>query len=1057
MRKVSEHIETAIVSGPPGVSYGKMYSMHRYWSKKSPEVIAEFIEHYTDPGDLILDPFSGSGVTACEAVRLGRRAIAIDLNPVATFMTKAILAPVNLSRLKWAFRDVKAKSEELVNDLYITRCPKCNRKAVVQFVVRHNKEPKRIAYTCACTAGRQFKDPCKGDLALDRSMERARIPFWYPESVRLPAIREKQYTYLHELFTRRNLIALSIIYHTIEEIEQESIRHLMKLAFTAVLDKCSRMMPLAPANLNLKPTLQQGWIALRFYTPPLWEEVNPWYAFERSFQRVYEGKRDSNEKLKDAVLASSYRDIETRKANALVLTGSSEELLRDVIPSGSVDYVLTDPPFGDHIQYLALSTFWGGWLKFKLAYEKEVVVAPKRGKTMKEYDQRLGEVLGLTRRVMRQGEYLHIFWEDIRGPYLNKLVNLMCTAGIKAEKVVHQPPPSSFGAKVRERAGACGSYLVRGSVAKHKPLRVPLASREAVLFRVANAAKQALVMRGGKATIAAVLHSVFQKLGGEDLLRLAREDAERFVRESLVRFAVVEGENIRLIKWRHGGQESELESKVKRAYLDAKSLFGNDPKKVNQVRQRVLKRFQNEGLTLEDISSSEKEISFEQVGKHRITRFNELLCLLGRAYRFDVGASGPDKRTVSWLSGLDSTVHFKITDRHTIVSVSRRLPQGKVESDVGAIEDQTLERAMLSWCAANPNKASTLEPRLNPMGRTPEPPQPTREATLRVLENRKLCENHYLISLDYDSRYSEPRPGQFFHMICDPEGASTLEDGQRRGYELTLRRPLSAHRVHYKDFDRNLLSTRSMIPYEIKEAIQRPVSKIDFLYKAVGRGTQALSAVNVGNRLHVLGPLGNGFDIKAVDTAVIVAGGIGVAPLAALAERLRYLGIAVRLYLGAQNLALLRPVLTARLTARPDPAMEDEIAGGTPRFLRLIKEEFKAIGADPVKVCTDDGTVGIRGLVVDILKEDLKEGRIGKKGGTVVYACGPYKMLKAVSALASAYGLPCQVLLEERMACGIGACLSCTCRVKLPGGGTRKCRVCADGPVFEAGDVVWPT
>jgi dihydroorotate dehydrogenase electron transfer subunit len=218
----------------------------------------------------------------------------------------------------------------------------------------------------------------------------------------------------------------------------------------------------------------------------------------------------------------------------------------------------------------------------------------------------------------------------------------------------------------------------------------------------------------------------------------------------------------------------------------------------------------------------------------------------------------------------------------------------------------------------------------------------------------------------------------------------------------------------------------------------------------VGKGTKRLSEISRGSYLDAIGPIGNGFQIDKVGTAVIVAGGIGVAPLVALSERLRYLGSEIILYLGALKKDLFRPILGSR----PDSTIEDGFANGSKGFLQLINNEFKEIGAKKTTVCTDDGSLGEKGLVSEILKNDI-ESEVLPISNATIYACGPGKMLRAVSDIAHKYKIPCQVLLEERMACGIGACLSCTCRVRGEKGEVERKRVCIDGPVFKSEDLLW--
>lgn len=207
--------------------------------------------------------------------------------------------------------------------------------------------------------------------------------------------------------------------------------------------------------------------------------------------------------------------------------------------------------------------------------------------------------------------------------------------------------------------------------------------------------------------------------------------------------------------------------------------------------------------------------------------------------------------------------------------------------------------------------------------------------------------------------------------------------------------------------------------------LRRPISICDvsggslrLVFQVKGEGTLWLSQRAPGDRLDVLGTLGNGFRLANVGgRPFFLGGGIGVPPL-----------------------------LLAMKAAKNQGAEPEAILGFRSRDAVILEEDFRAAG--PVEVATDDGSYGTHGFVTDVLKRRLGDC-------TAVCACGPKPMLRAVAALAEAVGLPCQVSMEERMGCGIGACLVCACALRDDDGGTRYGHVCKDGPVFDAKDVVW--
>ncbi|SHM84079.1 dihydroorotate dehydrogenase electron transfer subunit [Caldanaerovirga acetigignens] len=208
-------------------------------------------------------------------------------------------------------------------------------------------------------------------------------------------------------------------------------------------------------------------------------------------------------------------------------------------------------------------------------------------------------------------------------------------------------------------------------------------------------------------------------------------------------------------------------------------------------------------------------------------------------------------------------------------------------------------------------------------------------------------------------------------------------------------------------------------PFSIADA-HREEGTADIIYRVVGEGTSILSQKRPGEVLDIMGPLGRGFPLPLPGRLpLIVGGGVGVAPLLFLAKELNKSGLVGRAFLGFS-------------TAR-------EAFG---------KEIFETCGFS-VELTTDDGTHGKRGFPTDLL-EDFLKGE--KKVQAVVYACGPRMLLLKVKEIAVSFGILAYLSLEEKMGCGIGACLGCA--VKSAKGGYKK--VCRDGPVFEAGEVeIW--
>ena len=202
---------------------------------------------------------------------------------------------------------------------------------------------------------------------------------------------------------------------------------------------------------------------------------------------------------------------------------------------------------------------------------------------------------------------------------------------------------------------------------------------------------------------------------------------------------------------------------------------------------------------------------------------------------------------------------------------------------------------------------------------------------------------------------------------------------------------------------------------------------IDLLYEAVGPKTAALSRLQGDTDVACLGPLGHGFHEPAAGAAaVLVGGGIGIPPLLFLGDYLRRGGCRVILLIGARN------------------------AG------KHLPPELLEPAADEVLLATDDGSKGHQGFVTELLP-----GAVERTRDCAVYCCGPYGMMAAVAAACRDLRLPCQVSLEEYMACGIGVCVGCVVETAKPSKGddaspyNRYSRICLDGPVYDAESVCW--
>ncbi|MGB4781075.1 dihydroorotate dehydrogenase electron transfer subunit [Candidatus Methylomirabilis sp.] len=325
------------------------------------------------------------------------------------------------------------------------------------------------------------------------------------------------------------------------------------------------------------------------------------------------------------------------------------------------------------------------------------------------------------------------------------------------------------------------------------------------------------------------------------------------------------------------------------------------------------------------------------------------------------------------------------------------------------------------------------------------------EVPVEVVSNRQIGPEYFSMRLVGHRHLARFRPGQFLML------------GWTDGPDPLLPRAMSIRRA--RQFPVSSFQFRVVEPETRNPKPETRIAEVEILYKVCGRGTALLAAMRPGRSLRVLGPLGNGFEVPRSATEVfLVAGGIGVPPIAALAE----------------GLATHRASRETKMTV---------FLGGRSKADLLCAVDFKRVGAK-VHVATEDGSAGQKGLVTELLEQYLDtsrpapdtpslplpppRGRDGwggaprtksplyKRGVGGIYACGPHPMLAALASIAEKYELPYQASLEASMACGFGACMGCVVSVK--GGerdlsasqGDRTYRlVCKDGPVFNGYDIIW--
>jgi dihydroorotate dehydrogenase electron transfer subunit len=267
----------------------------------------------------------------------------------------------------------------------------------------------------------------------------------------------------------------------------------------------------------------------------------------------------------------------------------------------------------------------------------------------------------------------------------------------------------------------------------------------------------------------------------------------------------------------------------------------------------------------------------------------------------------------------------------------------------------------------------------------------------QILAHYQFDGDQYILTLDSVEIASNTIPGQFVHL--------------RVSDAIPMRRPISVM------------------------SVDKINGTFDLLYKIVGEGTKKLSESKVGDILSVIGPIGNGFELTDKKLPLLIGGGVGMPPMIAIAQKIKDTDYDPFVILGSE----------APFPFTPEKSNIGPECDEASHTMPLLEEWGVAC-----RLTSLQGFKGVyKGYVTDLAKSYLDTLSNNELSKVEVFSCGPLPMLEAVAKLAADYNLPCQVSLEEFMACAVGGCAGCVVEVKTDNGNSMK-RVCVDGPVFDA-------
>lgn len=445
-----------------------VYDAHTYHTKVPPEAIAHLIEHYTDEGDLVLDPFCGSGMTGVAALRTGRIPILIDLSPAATFIALNFLTPIQPKLYRDAFMQVlnAVSAEEMT--LYRTRCRRCGKLVPMEYMVwsyslecphcgkdfvlwdvardehdsvrdskiraefdcpycrehlkkrhlhRTRLSPVQVGYYC-CEHSRQESKatPDDFDFQVLAECESLGIPseLWYPNAKLPPGVNTRQaiahgLTSIDRLYTTRALRAVARLWDTARRWPDDSLALKLMFTVTSLYQRVTRLS-------EFRFWGGSGNIA-NYNVPMIFNEQNVYKTFYRKARTImqYMETWDTTPRPSFCLSTQSATDLTT-------------------IPDDAIDYVVTDPPFGRNINYSEMNFLWEAWLGAFTNPAQEAIMNEVQGKAVDEYRRLLESAFREIHRVLKPGRWLTVMFHNSSARVWSAIQNALSSAGFTIQE-----------------------------------------------------------------------------------------------------------------------------------------------------------------------------------------------------------------------------------------------------------------------------------------------------------------------------------------------------------------------------------------------------------------------------------------------------------------------------------------------------------------------------------------------------------------------------------------------------------------------------------------------
>lgn len=425
-------------------SHPAHYLIHKYWGRKPYNVISTYITHFTEPGDTVLDPFMGSSMVPIESIKNGRFGIGVDINPISKFIGKNTVSKVDIEEFNKSAFNIINNLKEKYGHFYETACPDCATSSIITNGIWEENRLVRIKGNCS-THGSFVKNAENLDInKYEEIKELKKIMslkkrIHYPQDNIFKYVQRSGVKNLDDLFNDRALILISTMKELIDDTKDDHIRSLLNIAFTSMLPNVSKMLP----GDKEKGIYKSGWVISKFWVPKVHTERNVFNSFELRIRAISKAKRE---------LEFVNNDLLTLK------THDSSNL--DFLEDESIDYIFTDPPYGESIAYLALSQLWNSWLQNDVNYDDEIIIDSYRKKDYTDYSVRMKKVFSELYRVLKNNSFLSFTFNNRDLNVWKAVMDAVKESGFKLDFIIYQGQAVTSGTQgINKKNTLTGDFI----------------------------------------------------------------------------------------------------------------------------------------------------------------------------------------------------------------------------------------------------------------------------------------------------------------------------------------------------------------------------------------------------------------------------------------------------------------------------------------------------------------------------------------------------------------------------------------------------------------------